>query len=218
MRLLDLFCGAGGAAVGYARAGFDVVGVDFKPQRHYPFEFIQADALTFPLDGFDVVHASPPCQGYSVANNIWSREHPKLIDAMRSRLQEWGGVWVIENVGGAWLDMRNAITLCGTHFGLKVYRHRLFESSVVVYPPRQCCHPSYLLPGYLSIYGHGARGRQTGNRGNNYVRYGVKESREAMGIEWMTREELSQAIPPAYTEWIGRQLAAPLVQPELWAS
>ena len=205
-RLLDLFCGAGGASVGYARAGFEVVGVDIAPQPHYPFRFVQADALTFPLDGFDVIHASPPCQGYSIANNIWGLDHPKLIDVMRARLRANGLPWILENVNGAWKDMPSAVRLCGTQFGLRTYRHRLFESSHLLFSPGRCHHPAYLLPGYMCIYGHGARGKQTGSKGNNYVRYTVTEVRDVMQISWMNRGELSQAIPPAYTEWIGRQL------------
>lgn len=207
-KLLDLFCGAGGAGMGYHLAGFDVVGVDLVPQPRYPFPFIQADAMTFPLVGYDAIHASPPCQGYSVANNIWSREHPKLIDATRARLNASGVPWVLENVGGAWRDMPAAIRLCGTMFGLRTYRHRLFESSHFLWMPGKCTHPRYLLPGYLCIYGHQARGKQTGNTGNKYVRATVAEARAAMGIGWMNRGELSQAIPPAYTEYIGRQLHA----------
>ena len=210
--LLDLFCGAGGAAMGYHRAGFDVVGVDIAPQPHYPFTFIQADALTFPLDGVDAIHASPPCQGYSQANNIWGREHPQLIDAVRARLAAQGTPWVIENVRGALSHMPSSLVLCGTHFGLRVYRHRLFESSHLLFAPMSCAHPAKLPPGYLSIYGHGARETQRGNRGNDYRRAGVAQARTAMGIEWMTQAELSQAIPPAYTEWIGRQLLATLAQ------
>ena len=207
--LLDLFCGQGGASAGYVRAGFDVVGVDIAPQPHYPYTFIQADALTFPFDGFDAVHASPPCQGYSIANNIWSRRHPLLIDAVRARLTQSGIPWVIENVYGARTHLPASLVLCGTQFGLKVYRHRLFESSALLFAPGMPCrHPAKLLPGYLSIYGHGARETQTGNRGNHYRRATVAQARAAMDIDWMTQAGLSEAIPPAYTAWLGTQLLA----------
>ena len=203
-RMLDLFCGAGGAAMGYHRAGFDVVGVDIAPQPRYPFEFHQADALTYPLDGFDVIHASPPCQGYTRARHIQGREHPQLLDALRERLSASGIPWVMENVNEA--PMPHYLMLCGTHFGLRVYRHRQFESSHLLLSPGRCHHPVKLLPGYLCVYGAGARETQTGNRGNHYRRATRAEARAAMGIDWMTRAELSQAIPPAYTEFIGGQL------------
>jgi DNA (cytosine-5)-methyltransferase 1 len=120
-RLLDLYCGAGGAAIGYWRAGFDVTGVDI-PQPRYPFRFVQADALTFPLDGYDVVHASPPCQD-SLSLRVLRRRLPRLIPPTRARLRAWGGLYVIENVGRA--PLTNCVTLCGSSFGLGVRRHRL---------------------------------------------------------------------------------------------
>jgi DNA (cytosine-5)-methyltransferase 1 len=207
-RLLDLFCGAGGAARGYYDAGFEVVGVDIVPQKNYPYTFIQADALTFPLDGFDAIHASPPCQGYSRSRHIRMNrsdriEHPLLLMTVRERLQRSGLPWIIENVSEA--PMPYFLTLCGTMFGLKVYRHRQFESSILLFSPGQCRHPHELLPGYVCVYGHHTRGRQIGRYGNNYQRYPVEVGRSAMGIDWMTQGELSQAIPPAYTRWIGEQ-------------
>ena len=194
-RLLDLFCGAGGAAMGYHRAGFDVVGVDIKPQPHYPFEFHQADALTFPLDGYDAIHASPPCQAFTLAQRIQHREHPDLIAPIRTRLEEHH--YVIENVVGA--PLLNPITLCGEWFGLRVYRHRLFESSALLDQPSHLRHLALLAKmgrpvkncEYMHIAGHFSD---------------VATARIAMGIDWMTRDELSEAIPPAYTEFIGRQL------------
>jgi DNA (cytosine-5)-methyltransferase 1 len=208
-KLLDLFCGAGGAAQGYADAGFEVTGVDNKPQKHYPFTFIQADVLTFPLDGFDVIHASPPCQGYSRSRHIRMNrtdriEHPLLIDQMRARLIQSGLPWVIENVSEA--PMSHFLTLCGTQFGLPIYRHRQFETSHLVLSPGRCHHPHKLLPGYVCVYGDHVRGTQIGRYGNNYQRYPVEAGRSAMGIDWMTQKELSQAVPPAYTRWIGRFL------------
>ncbi len=194
-RLLDLFCGAGGVAMGYARAGFEVVGVDIMRQPHYPFAFCQADAMTFPLDGFDVVHASPPCQAYSICQNFLQRPgaYPDLLPAVRQRLLAWGGLWMIENVPGA--PIQQGVMLCGSMFGLGVLRHRYFESSTVVFAPVHCQHKGQVKDGsYISVFGKGGRGF-TKERGS-----------QAMGIDWMTINELRQAIPPAYTEWLGRQL------------
>lgn len=207
-RLLDLFCKAGGGAEGYHRAGFEVVGVDIEPQPNYPFEFHQADALSFPLDGFDVVHASPPCQ-FATA---YRRRHehvkasPNLIPAVSARLFASGLPYVIENVPAARDYLIGPIQLCGSSFGLDVRRHRLFESSHPLEAP-PCDH-----------------GRQTPrfppatNRTNlrctvevGVWRIPLDVQRRAMDIDWMSREELSEAIPPAYTEHIGRQLMVWLV-------
>jgi DNA (cytosine-5)-methyltransferase 1 len=199
-RLLDLFCGAGGAAVGYHRAGFDVVGVDINPQPRYPFEFVQADAMTFPFDGFDVIHASPPCQDHS---SLVSLHGPHgtgwMLPGTRTRLSTQSAPWVIENVPGA--PMRADYRLCGCMFGLPgLRRDRWFETSwhgFELRPP--CYHPDQTI----TVAGHGADGR--------YYREGqsvpdVTTWRRAMGIDWMTQAELAQAIPPAYTEYIGTQL------------
>ncbi len=218
-RLLDLFCGAGGAAMGYHRAGFDVVGVDINPQPHYPFEFHQGDAMTWPLDGFDAIHASPPCQAYSITKNAHSREHPDLVPETLARLMASGMPWIVENVPGAPLD--DAIVLCGSMFGGQVWdyyisqpvwlkRHRLFQTSWAMLTP-PCAHPRGVRVG--GVYG-GAWNK------NHSVDPTVKRTggytppddvqRVLMGIDWMTRHELNQAIPPAYTEWIGAQLLAAL--------
>lgn len=207
-RLLDLFCGAGGAAMGYHRAGFEVVGVDLAPQPHYPFEFHQADAMAFPLDGFDAIHASPPCQRYTVGRKIHNsgERHPDLVATTRERLVVTDVPWVIENVVGA--PLRRAVTLCGTMFGLKVFRHRLFECSCPVLVPPHSAHDG--STGATDGYSTKARGRNgyICVAGHNFIR---QEAAEAMGIEWMaSRYELAQAIPPAYTEFIGRQLLAAL--------
>jgi DNA (cytosine-5)-methyltransferase 1 len=210
-RLLDLFCGAGGAAMGYHRAGFEVVGVDIKPQPHYPFEFIQADAMTYPLDGFDVIHASPPCQFASAASNVWngrrakpSERHPNLIGPTRARLVQAGAPYVIENVERAKRWLVNPIVLCGSMFETRVYRHRLFECHPPIYFPPLACNHSFAMPAskgayhvlddahpFITAVGHN---------------FSAKSGRRAMQIDWMTRDEMAQAIPPAYTEWIGRQL------------
>ena len=234
-RLLDLFCGAGGAAVGYHRAGFDVVGVDVAAQPNYPFEFHEADAMTFPLDGFDAIHASPPCQAHStIAKQQRIRrpgafDHPDLVDATRARLIAAGVPYVIENVEGA--PLRNHIRLCGSSFGLDVRRHRLFECSMPVLAP-PCAH-HWQLPRFRSldqrrglksvvpVYGGGqiaGLASVVGVHGHhNYA--GERELREAaMGIDWMSPYELTQAIPPAYTEHIGAYLLAELRAREAVAS
>lgn len=206
-RLLDLFCGAGGAAMGYHRAGFEVVGVDIKPQPHYPFEFHRADAMTFPLGGFDAIHASPPCQAYTVANNIHGREHPDLLPATRERLLASGAPWVIENVPGS--PMLHAIVLCGLTFGLNVKRHRFFESSELILAPPCNGHEG----DWVLVFGHTVleRSKSIGKTAKGGPRFrrkhlGTEVGRKAMGIDWMSRDELSEAIPPSYTEFIGAQL------------
>ena len=208
-QLLDLFCGAGGAAMGYHRAGFEVVGVDVDPQPNYPFAFIQADAMTYPLEGFDVVHASPPCQRYSVGTTAPGArtQHPDLLPATRARLISSGLVYIIENVPGA--PMNTTITLCGEAFGLRVIRHRLFESNAPLSAPLHVKH----RPPYLRAAADGTNrtvrrsyyAQVAGNGGESYS-YRLADWRNAMGINWMTRSELVEAIPPAYTEWIGGQL------------
>jgi DNA (cytosine-5)-methyltransferase 1 len=222
-RALDLFCGAGGAAMGLYRAGFDVVGVDIAPQPRYPFEFHQADALTFPLDGFDFIWASPPCQAHTsmrVMHN--AKDHDDLIPATRARLVASGLPWAMENVIGAPLD--NPIMLCGTMFGLGVEdaelrRHRLFETSVPILLTPQCQHGARATIGVygghmrnrrrrtIGVYGEGCRdSRRKMDRG--VADFSIDAGRAAMGIDWMTTAELSQAIPPAYSEFIGRAILA----------
>ena len=187
--LLDLFCGAGGAAMGYHRAGFDVVGVDHKPQPRYPFEFIQADAMTFPLEGFDVIHASPPCQAYSKAT-AWRGDrskHPDLIGRVQRRLR--GYRYVIENVQEARFHLVEPLMLCGSMFGLPIRRHRYFELSpslsVLLWP---CVHRRSDLS-----HDHGRKQTE-------------RQYRQALGCDWMTVRESREAIPPAYTDHIGQQL------------
>ncbi len=222
MRLLDLFCGAGGAAMGYHRAGFEVVGIDIAPQKHYPFEFHQADALEYLAEHggeFDVIHASPPCQGYSRLRHLpWLKDHkwPLLIDPLRKLLTEIDRPWVIENVEDAPLA---GIVLCGQMFDLPVYRHRRFETSTLLMQPEHAKHKV--------VIGHGRmfndRRKGTLNAGSNKGAWGKQtiitvaggqfrkaDGERAMGIDWMTRTELAQAIPPAFTEYIGRQLRAAL--------
>jgi DNA (cytosine-5)-methyltransferase 1 len=205
-RLADLCCRAGGAGKGYHDAGFEVVGVDIEPQPNYPFEFHQADALTFSLDGFDAVHASPPCQGYSDLRFLHpDKTYPDIVGDFRTKLMTSGIPFVIENVVRA--PLINPVLLCGTMFGLgtedrDLYRHRKFESNVRFSAPRPCKHDRLAL----GVYGHGGgKGSRAKGRSGS-----LSECCEAMGIDWMTRAELSQAIPPAYTEHIGRALMVPL--------
>jgi DNA (cytosine-5)-methyltransferase 1 len=198
-RALDLFCGAGGASMGLHRAGFDVTGVDIKPQPRYPFKFVQADALNHPLVGFDFFWASPPCQKYTVAQNAAknAHSHPDLIPAVRERFECWGKPWVIENVVGS--PLITPVLLCGLSFDTKVRRHRLFECSFgVLTPPCQCKGQDYFV-----IFGHECRNRRHGQPAGRKNKIAV--GRAAMGIDWMTRGELSESIPPAYSEFIGRQ-------------
>lgn len=203
-RLLDLFCGAGGASMGYHRAGFEVVGVDIAPQPRYPFEFHQADALAFPLDGFDVIHASPPCQRYSNMSkrNGTAESHPDLIPLVRRRLIETEYPYVIENVPGA--PLIDPIQLCGSSFGLGVRRHRLFESNLPI-AGTECNHKSQ--PKKYHIY---QRGKWYLSPVAHVFGSGGGKAREhwpeAMGIDWMNDREIVESIPPAYTEHIGRQL------------
>jgi DNA (cytosine-5)-methyltransferase 1 len=218
-RLLDLFCGAGGAAMGYSRAGFDVVGVDINPQPRFPFEFHQADAMTLPLGGYDVIHASPPCQAYSRLRHLpWlkGREYPALLDATRVRLHSSGRPWVIENVEDA--PMPYSVVLCGVMFGLPVYRHRRFGASFLMWQPEHEKHTHTLAAGRASM---ATRYRKTSGVTGIFVKEisrgslaghatGAKETGRLMGIDWMRRDELTQAIPPAYTEWVGRQLMTQL--------
>ncbi len=216
MRLLDLFCGAGGAAMGYHRAGFDeIVGVDIAPQPRYPFEFIQADAMTFPLDGFDMIHASPPCQDYSEARYINGRggvtAFPRLIADVRLRLMESGAAWIIENVSGAAHDMPAATVLCGTSFGLHTRRHRLFESSELLFGSGPCHHAIGDVIAkrwgseFIGIYS-GVEYQSKGATRKRGKKARKADVAAAMGIGWMTMYEMGEAIPPAYTEWLGSQL------------
>lgn len=197
--------------MGYSRAGFDVVGVDIKPQPRYPFQFVQADALHFVRSfgaGFDVIHASPPCQRYSMANNIHGNpNHPDLVAPTRDALLLSGRSYVIENVPGA--PLGPSVCVCGLALGLGVKRHRWFESGHVLFGTQCAGHQG----DWVSVFGHTVLERspqigRTAKGGPIFRRkhLGTERGRDAMGISWMTREELSEAIPPAYTEYIGRQL------------
>lgn len=205
-RLLDLFCCAGGAAVGYHRAGFDVVGVDINPQPNYPYEFHQADALTYPLDGFDVIHASPPCQAYAETAMTRKRtDHPDLLDPVRERLTAAGVPYVIENIATA--PMPTGILLCGSTFGLPIVRHRRFEIQPDPGLAPSLCHQT-------------SHGRAT-DHGPGYYPYAHgswaaawREHVLPVVWPWMTIDEAGQAIPPAYTEWIGLYLLDHILTPK----
>lgn len=195
---LDLFCGAGGAAMGLHRAGFDIVGVDINPQHNFPFEFIQADALEIEIDGYDLIWASPPCQRYIRSGLVDKSKTVDLVGPIRERLQASTSDWIIENVPGA--PLRRDVVLCGSMFGLPVRRHRWFELSFSwEEPPMKCDHSEPAV----GVYGHphGKRGAWPG------MLPGTLETwKEAMGIDWMTSRELTQAIPPAYSEYIARRM------------
>ena len=224
-RLLDLFCCAGGAGMGYAQAGFEVVGVDVRPQPRYPFEFIQADCLALDpawIATFDAIHASPPCQAHTAMKTMHNaKTHEDLVEPARALLKASGLPWIMENVVGA--PLRDPILLCGTMFGLGVEdaelrRHRLFECSFPIALVPECQHGSRDVIGVygghirnrrrartIGIYGEGARdSRRKFDKG--VPDFTTDQGRTAMGIDWMTTAELSQAIPPAYTEFLGRQL------------
>ena len=219
-RLLDLFCGAGGAAMGYHRAGFDVVGVDKRPQPRYPFEFVEADALEFMRDldygvlAYQAIHASPPCQfGSTVTNRNRRRsliEHENLIPATRDLLLDAGLPYVIENVEGSRRHLVQPTRICGSAFRDDLHRHRYFETNWSLMAPA-CAHGRRRKQ-FRSLDSRmvkrGALASVIGNHGHlNYP--GEFELRqEAMGIDWMTVEELAQAIPPVYAELIGHQLLA----------
>lgn len=216
-RLLDLFCGAGGAAMGYHRAGFDeIVGIDIVPQPNYPFEFIRADALRppIPLEDFDLIHASPPCQAHTQMSARWrgkgtrADEWPDLLTPTREWLHAVDQLWVIENVPGAVSLMAPTITLHGGMFGLRVNRPRHFETNwmLLSFPARRTQNPVgvYGKPDGREVW----RYRNNGNmNGKSLIRAwkSIEEGQEAMGVPWMTNErEIREAIPPAYTEYIGR--------------
>jgi DNA (cytosine-5)-methyltransferase 1 len=215
VKLLDLFCGAGGCSVGYARAGFDVVGWDSVAQPDYPYQFHQGDAMGVLADrdylaGFDVIHASPPCPFYSHASNAsgTAANHPALIEPVRDALRAWGGAYVIENVEGAGWAMDHPLLVCGWAMGLRhIRRHRLFESNVWLMSPGCLCPRG----DSVSVFGDAGEDRRkatiAARGGTMRKRVDLPDAAALMGVEWITsRKAVSNAIPPAYTEYVGAQL------------
>ncbi|MDH6283213.1 class I SAM-dependent methyltransferase [Prescottella agglutinans] len=204
MRVLDAFCGAGGASMGYAFGGAcEVVGVDIRPQKRYPFEFVQADALEYLAEHgheFDFIHASPPCQAHSKAQVIRSNEHPELVGPTRDLLVEIGKPYLIENVPGA--PLIDPILLCGSMFpGLRTYRHRLFEFGGGL-ELEAMPHPEHTAR--ITKMGRAPVEGEFLHVVGNFI--GVDAARKAMGIDWMSRRELAQAIPTVYTSQLAFQI------------
>jgi len=202
-KLLDLFCGAGGASMGYYRAGFEVEGVDIKPQPHYPFKFYQADALEFPLEGYDAYHASPPCQRFSSSTlKINRNKHPDLVGVIRERLIGTRKHYVIENVYKA--PLKATLMLCGSMFDLPIVRHRYFEISLpdLIFPPCTCNHKLK-----IARQGYAPKNKKEGWCITRSAAR-LEGAGEALGIDWMERDalQIAEAIPPAYTEYIGKYL------------
>ncbi len=225
-RLLDLFCGAGGAAMGYHRAGFDVVGVDIAPQPHYPFKFVQADAMTYPLDGFDAIHASPPCQFFTQMNGAHRARHVlgqgrPVTDLLTPTLARFRGLslpWVVENVmGAARIADSPTLRLHGGMFGLKIHRPRIFWSNVLILVPTG---PIVRQP--IGVWGDRPQvkrrtrlnGDRRGKRSVMWQAQSVEEAREAMGMPWADWYGCKEAVPPAYTEHIGGALLSHLMHAE----
>lgn len=224
--LLDFYCCAGGAAKGYYDAGFDVVGVDIEPKRHYPYECYEGDALEVAdilLDGkswhgyrltdFQAWHGSPECKGYSDCNLSPRELYQRQIVPVRQRFQASGLPYVIENVRGATDELHASLMLCSTMFGLPMERHRWFESNVFMYPPCTCDHSI----AHIAVYGHSVwdswlegTPRKDGRKRPDSV--SIEVGRAAMQCPWMNIEELAEALPPAYTAWIGTQLLNAIAQ------
>lgn len=220
--LIDFFCGAGGCSVGYSRAGFDVIGCDIEPQKRYPFDFLQMDALEalqrllvgesllfgdrgISLADVAAFHASPPCQAYSKSSPLANdSKKVDMIADVRFLLRSAGKPYIIENVEGSPL-LGSPLLLCGTMFDLRVIRHRYFENNICLWvPPSPCNHWSKINEnGFCTMFGRGASKEKGGNKA---------DWQRASGIDWMTVSEMSQAIPPAYTEFIGKVLLTASVE------
>ena len=203
-KCLDLFCCAGGAGMGYKQAGFDVIGIDIEPQPKYPFKFIQADAIEYLIEHwreYDFIHASPPCQGYShLTPKEHKDKHEKLIDILRAELIKTGKPYVIENVAGAKSELINPTMLCGSMFNLRTQRHRFFETSFSLAAPSECDHSQ--IPLLVTTASKASREKRfaLGMQPKS-----VKNAPLAYGIDWMDFKGLKEAIPPAYTRYIGEQ-------------
>lgn len=207
MKALDLFCKAGGAGMGLHQAGFEVTGIDIEPQKNYPFTFLQGDVLKINIEWarqFDLIWASPPCQAHTSLKKMHNaKKHIDLVPQTRELLKRIDRPYIIENVVGA--PLRDPVVLCGSMFGLcttdaELRRHRLFETSFVVQPPRPCSHGSKSR--VIGVYGGHGRDRR---RIQNTQDFSTEHRREAMGIAWMNGMELSQAIPPAYSKYLAEQ-------------
>ena len=209
VRILDLFCGAGGASKGYVEAGFEVLGVDIKHGKRYPYEYLRQDAMTLSVDflqTFDVIHASPPCQLFSSTKHLRNAQGKSsskldLVEPVRKMLNASGRPYVIENVLGA--PLLNPVTVCGSFFGLKVRRHRLFESNLKLVGTG-CRHKEQGRP--VGIYGSMRDEIPSGGK----TAETMDQAKEAMGIDWMLWGELVEAIPPAYAQFIGLQIKGQL--------
>jgi DNA (cytosine-5)-methyltransferase 1 len=215
-KLLDLFCGGGGASMGYHQAGYEVTGVDIKHRAEYPFEQITGDAMEMLKDKeflsqFDVIHASPPCQVFTRARHLMKAQgnetsKPDLVAATREALIEWGGIYVMENVPDAPMD---GVILCGSSFGLKVRRHRIFESNMEL-QTLPCNHKEQGKP--VGVYGAMGDQPQGVDKSTGKYVYGgrvaksIEEARDAMGIDWLKWQALKESIPPAYTKFVGEQI------------
>jgi DNA (cytosine-5)-methyltransferase 1 len=202
LTVLDAFCCQGGAAWGYALAGFRVVGVDKDPQPNYPFPFVQGDAVAYIREHghlFDIGHGSPPCQRYSATQRIMRNDHPDLIGPTREAFRAAGIPFVIENVEDALPELRDPVRLCGAAFGLRTYRHRLFEAGGGLVLP-QPAHARHIVL-------NAKMGRPWEETGRFYHAVGnfsgVEAVRRDMGVHWMTRDGIRECIPPAYTRWVG---------------
>jgi DNA (cytosine-5)-methyltransferase 1 len=222
LKVLDLCCGAGGASEGYYRAGFDVVGIDHVKQPHYKFEFILADALPYLINNwlrieaeFDLITGGPPCQKYSdLTPDAYKAGHSDMLEHVLAFLRTKNKPYIIENVSGARRHMINPVMLCGSMFGLPIWRHRYFENNLDIFASPACCNHE-LIPILVSgvtrrtqtpkvvVSGRSSFGWREGiqRRKENTA----EEKRQAMGINWMTEKEVTQAIPPAFTHWLGQQ-------------
>lgn len=211
MRLLDLFCGVGGASAGYAAAGFDVTGIDLKHGKRYPFTYIKGDVLDYLQDleflrSFDVIHASPPCQTHSITKHLRNAQGKTtskvdLIPQTRAALIASGKPYIIENVPGS--PLIDPIQMCGSSFGLKVRRHRLFESNLELVGT-VCLHKEQGRP--IGVYGSLKDNIPNGGK----TAESIEEARIAMGMPWAIWSELVEAIPPNYTTFLGHQVIGQL--------
>ncbi|MEU7200106.1 SAM-dependent methyltransferase [Streptomyces sp. NPDC045470] len=209
LRVLDAFCCAGGMAMGFYLAGFEVVGVDIEPQPDYPFTFCQGDAVDFISRfgaDFDVIHGSPPCQAWTPLNAYNHKSYPELIAPAREAMRAAGRPYVIENVEAARCELRGPVRLCGPMFGLRMYRHRLFETS---FPLREPAHPTHTAVCTRNCYLPTSERPFMTITGGRHSRAWQRAAAEAMGTPWITTiRGVCEAIPPAYARWIGEQFLA----------